>query len=265
MEKTLKKLILIFALLIGACTPEKKTLLEAPSVPPVEEDTQYSAANSLLYFKVGTRWEGNAGGDLDLAENDGNCEIASSANKGDAKTCVVRIPEAKLFYSSINYIIGTTNPAKCPIIDFQPYYYRRSDEANFRPEGQTADVNCSTSATSDNKLCYGGSAPKLVTGFPENTGTYFITSLGKVAIFDLASENSIKWYGGAMVNYLVTNNLVATASTEVSNGPRARAGQWHNYVATCLDVWYEPQFKITVKIHDENFDDTGSDHFQDWQ
>lgn len=265
MEKNLKISILILALLLGACTPEKKTLLEAPSTPEPEDGTGLSDSDALLYFQVGTRWEMAESGSYELAKTNGQCQINSTDNVGASKNCVITIPEAKLYYSDIQFYTGSTNPAKCPIVTFTPYHYQRSASQTFKPRGQTEEIDCSPTADEPNILCFGGAAPGMFTDYLDSPSRYFNTELTKHASFDLKSENSKRMYGGDKVNYLVTNNITDPTSDDLTNGPRARTGaEWTDYKVSCKDQWEEPLYEINIIIQDENFVGTGTDHFEDW-
>lgn len=256
----------MMAALLGACTPDKKTITEASVEPPAEEEETGFAVDSPLYFQVGTRWEMDEGGAYEVAKTNDQCHISSTDTIGAVKYCVVTIPEAKLYYSNLKFVVGSNNASKCEIVTFSPYYYRRSNSDKFLPAGQDSATDCSpTSEKGDDRICYGGAAPTLFSDFPKTRGRYFNTSLLRQFSYKLPSENSTKWYGGESVNYLVANNITNPNSTETGNGPGARTGAWQDYEVACRDQWEEPLYQIHITIQDENFGGaSGSDHFQDW-
>jgi hypothetical protein len=264
--KNVKNLFLvIMVVFVSACTPEKKTLAET-SIPTPSEDDPLQTVDSPLYVQLGTRWEMDTTGAYEL---NASCEIPKLAPLGTTKNCTFTVPEAKLFYSNLKFLIGTTMASSCPLIHFSPYYYRRSNVATFRPEGETADIDCLPATKPDNPKCFGGAAPAMLDDFPENRGRYFNTTLTGQQNFDLPSENSTRWYGGLRVNYHATNNITDPTSSLNDNSAMARTGlplEWIDYSVVCTDIWNEMQFQINFIIEDENWDPGGAglDNFPDW-
>jgi hypothetical protein len=198
-------------------------------------------------------------------ELNASCEVPRLAPIGTVKNCTFTVPEAKLYYSNLKFIIGTTMPSVCSIVHFDPYYYRRSTNAAFKPPGEETDIDCSATPAADNK-CYGGAAPTILDDFPKNTGRYFNTNLSGQQSFLLPSENTTRLYKGQKVNILATNNITDSTTTLLGNFTMARTGEWYDYSVSCTDIWNEPQFTINFIIEDENWDPagTGADHYTDW-
>jgi hypothetical protein len=260
--KNMKSFILVMmVVLVAACSPDKKTLAEASVVP--DPDSNFEAVDSPLYFQLGTRWEMDGDGVYEIAKA---CEIPRLAPRGTIISCPISVPEAKLFYSNLKFLVGTTMSAVCPILNFSAYYYRRSNAVDFNPAGQDKDIDCSATAKDDNPICYGGAAPSMFTDFPETNGRYFNTNLLSQATYMLPSENSIRWYGGNSVSYLASNVITDPTSTLGGNVAAARQGEWHDYAVECTDMWNETLYKIDIYIQDENYDPAtgGMDHFKDW-
>jgi hypothetical protein len=258
--KNMKKFIMLMTVVfVAACSEDKKTLA-TPSTSPDPEEV-FSAVDSPLYFQLGSRWEMDGEGSYELAKA---CEIPKLAPVGTSIPCHISVPEAKLYFSNLKFVVGTTMPAVCPRLIFSAYYYRRSNEPDFNPAGQTEAINCSNTATKDDRRCYGGAAPAMFSDFPGSSGRYFNTNLKTQSTFDLPSENSTRWYGGSSVNYLTTNIITDPTLVVTGNDADARAGQWQDYSVSCRDIWNEPIFEIEIFIQDENYDTTGSDHFTDW-
>ena len=257
---------------VAACSPDKKSLAEPSEAPGVNEDNNFQSTDSPLYIQLGTRWEMDHDAAFEVRPPywvDGapgtKCEIPRLATYPREIDCRFKIPEAKLFYSHLKFLVGTTMSESCPLLFFRPYYYKRSTGATFRPAGQDTDVDC----TKNNPLCYGGAAPSLIPGFPKATGTYFNTNLLSQSTYLLHSENSTNWYGGHKVNYLAINDL-ANPTTPVTDGsPQTRlgGGNWRDYSIQCTNMWGEMMYRINYFIEDENVDPddpTGNDDFEDW-
>ncbi|MEK2644527.1 hypothetical protein [Bdellovibrio sp. BCCA] len=252
------------------CSEEPETVLEQPST----DDTNIVDGvpeSSPLYLKLGVQWE--SADEKAGFERMGNCAFDADSPLESTLNCNISVPEGQLYYSNVNFDIGTLSPEKCPIISFRPYYYLRSNTAGFTPPGDTTVVDCSLQ--SDPK-CYGGAAPTLIPEFPKNTGLYFLTFVSQNASFKLPSENKTRWYGtDERVNYLVTNNLTAF-ETPVGAGPRQRVGRpdplndpqtWFGYEIKCTTHWGRELYTIKLTIRDENEennDPLGGDEYTDW-
>jgi hypothetical protein len=263
--KNMKSFIVVMmVVLVAACSPDKKTLAEASTSP--DEDDQFQSFTSPLYIQLGTRWELDTTGPFEVASTN-ICKIPAMASSPATATCTFKVPEAKLYYSNLKFLVGTTMASVCPLLFFHPYYYRRSANAAFKPPGFTVSVNCSGTAGAKNKLCYGGAAPSILDDFPDNTGRYFNTNILSEQSFSLASANSIRWYGSSRVSYLAASDNSTPASIVNGDVDDARTGEWYGYNVSCQDMWGETLYNIDITIEDENWDpnSTGNDDFTDWQ
>lgn len=256
-----------------------------PGTDPGTDTTDATVpAGSALYFRLGMKWESAAETaaftNLNRAES-GDCIVTSVTPD---ITCSFAIPEGQLYHSILQFRMGSKAAASCPILKFSPYYYRKSsaspvaDDAGtpadetapgYNPAGGDAELSC---ADGKEPLCYGGAAPHMVEGFPKNTGHYFLPQVTPETSYTLNSENKLRSYYGAGVNYLVTNDLPTLDRAANANAPadiatsRERVGNTFNdYYIWCETFWAEPVFSIKVMISDENVDpDGGLDQYPDW-
>lgn len=258
-----------------------------PTSPGVDSDIPENAA---LYFRVGSRWQGY--GESTPFQNWGGCELATTPSPvpGSPATlnCSVTIPEGQLYYSDIEFKMGTRFPEYCPVISFRPYYYRRSDAAissvdhdndpdtpnqesgGYIPPGSETPIDCSGLAKT--KECWGGAAPAFVEKFPENTG-YMTVTAGKLQQkWVVKSENELRTYGGEDVNYLITNDLNvadrAATVTDTSESKERVGGTFRDYRVSCNNYWAEELYSLRIIISDENMDGaesgTAHDNYPDW-
>ncbi|MFM6927232.1 MAG: hypothetical protein ACKOX6_02145 [Bdellovibrio sp.] len=224
----------------------------APPTPAVE-----ASNDSVLYLKVATQWE-NGG----PAETTKTCTVSSLSAHGEY-TCSVSIPEGQLYYSNITFTFGTKVPALCSMIEFAPYYYRRSTSNTFLPAGAETEVDCSMAKPTEKK-CYGGAAPTLLSDFPKFTGRYFLPTVMTETNYVLPSENTTRFYEGEMVNYLAANNLTNRAVTNASKDYIANT--MTDYYFNCSDLWAHPIYSIKLTISDQDTA-TGEgveDEIDDW-
>lgn len=247
--------------------------------PPGSVDTDIPT-NAGLYFRLEIKWE--TSGDKAPFESWAGCELPNSPTPlPDTPTegvCNITIPEGQLYYSHLNFKVGTRYPQICPIMNFRPYYYVRSEkplvkDANgnptdgYLPPGEKDFIECSDGI---NPKCYGGAGPVMVKGFPDNTGSYFLTEFMQQASYELKSSNSVRHYNSYLVNYQVTNDLalVERANT-VTSGLKERVQNTYNdYEVSCTNYWGEKLFSMVIVISDENMDGAESgtphDNFPDW-
>ncbi|AFY00408.1 hypothetical protein Bdt_0701 [Bdellovibrio bacteriovorus str. Tiberius] len=234
---------------------------------------------------MGTRWESAA--ETAEFQNWKTCSINPNSPSTDL-LCEVSIPEAQLYYSEVQFKMGSLQPAYCPILSFTPYYYLRSDDApqdspgppdaqgnpttvttgGYVPPGAeptSSPLNCESGTLPS--LCFGGAAPIMVEDFPKNNGNYFLTSVQESHGYVLESSNSLRYYGSAKVNYTTTNNLseVNRAIPVVGGLKERAANSFQDYEITCKSYWGEKLFGIKLILSDENWDDSGGlDHYTDW-
>lgn len=272
MKEKVNKYILAILLLttfnIG-CSEEQKAAsnTELPSTEP--EKVEGVEEKSPLYLKLGVQWEGDTGFKFFDA-----CALPSDAPVGAIKPCIITIPEAQLYYSTVTFRIGTTAGASCPVLKFSPYYYLRSISDKYTPPGGDKEIDCSTA--DKEAQCYGGAAPVLLgTEFPKNRGYYFLPNVIKETSFTLPSENKTQWYKGYAVNYAVTNDLVDTITAVLPNyanriSVNERAGSaanWVDYKVTCNDIWGKTLYTLNLQIRDENQSGNTAgpdDQYKDW-
>ncbi|CAE78692.1 hypothetical protein AB1A81_03380 [Bdellovibrio bacteriovorus] len=299
--KTAIYLLLAFLFLAASvisCSEEPKALIptdlpstEEPETPtnPVNSDPTV-AADTALYFRLGLQWESAVDGTFvdwptstSLGGDRCNISVASPLAQRNI-TCAFSIPEARLFYSHVNFKMGTSVASACPILKFRPYYYVRSNldvvapdpaamppilgSPGYTPPGSDTAISC---GDGKDKSCYGGAAPTLVPEFPKNGGLYFLTHINSESAYKLGSENSLRYYGngGVLVNYLVTNNLdpVGRGITVATNSNKNERVEdtFFDYHISCVNYWGETLYEINLFISDENFDDSGGvDNYIDW-
>ena len=263
---------------VAACSPDKKSLAEPSEAPDADEDTNFQSSDSPLYFEIGARWEMEDSGPYDIqpaidaqTRDPRVCAVPRMATQGTEIFCAFKIPEARLYHSDLKFMVGTTMSASCPMLSFSPYFYRRSNNAVFKPAGQNTPVNCDpNTSTTDSPVCYGGAAPAMISNFPRSTGTYFNTNIMSYSIYQLLSENKKRMYGGVMVNYLANNTITSPTSSVGGDGAQARVGggEWRDYSVTCNNMWGEMMYRIHFWIEDENVNpapgEVGQDQYTDW-
>lgn len=264
-------LILVTILTAVLSCSEEPQALQQTTLPSVEEpvDTDISET-AALYLSFGTRWESDSAGSFTKWIT---CEIPANSVL-TSKTCSVAVPEARLYYSSVQFKVGTKMAAACPIIYFEPYHYRRSDSNAYRsPDMKASDPTLDCSGTRpEEKRCYGGAAPIMVEEFPEDVGYYILSHVNTSTSYEMESSNSKRSYGASLVNYMVTNDLV-NRTTDQADPLRTRFVDSDNpftdYRAYCANYWGEVTYAIDLVIQDENMDGfeggTPHDDFEDWQ
>lgn len=254
----------LFSVTMLACSEEPKNILAASTTPSAGADTSEFADGTILFFKLGSKWETLAEGDA--FEDQGSCAITPVS--GTSINCEISVPEEKMYYSGFRFTTGTLDPVACPIVHFNPYFYQRSSSAAYVPPGATSSIDCSGAADMD-KMCFGGAATNLIEGFPKNTGYYFVTSLTEKQDYSMKSENSTKQYGGYLVNYLMTSDLIDTVGTGNAAVQTERvSNSFVPYTITCNNYWGETLYTINLKILDENTDGANggaNDEYPDWQ
>lgn len=219
-----------------------------------------------LYLQLSLKWEGAS--DASYVPL-GNCTVSASASRGSTTNCNLSVEEARLYFSDVRFTVGTLTPNKCAIVAFFPYWYRRSTNAAYTPPGETTAVDCSGATTEPDPKCYGGAAPTVMSGeFPNSTGRYFVSELSLQKNFDIAAENTVRWYGGYNVNYLIANDLTNKAAA-IAAAPKTYVGgnAWTDYTAICMDRWGYPVHTLKIVIQDEDkdsFESHAEDNFTDW-
>ncbi|MGZ3770408.1 MAG: hypothetical protein ACXVCP_16165 [Bdellovibrio sp.] len=262
-------LIVFFILNQIACSGSDQALPPTSSSSSSTASTDVTGVDptSILYIKLSSRWE--SAKDTDPFENWGNCSITPTSS-GPSLTCQLSIPEQQMFYSSIKFTVGTFKASECPVISFRPYYYKRSEVNGYVPPGSSTALDCSKTTGID-KQCYGGAGPTLITDFPDSKGQYFFPDVNANSDFILKSENSLRIYSNALVNYLITNDLSA-AGRSTAGDPTTKtervADSFKDYTVSCNNYWGETLYKITLIVSDENSKGAlggSQDDYPDWQ
>lgn len=234
-----------------------------------------------LYFRLGIKWESAADATAFTnlnRKNGADCVVTSVMPD---ITCNFSIPEGQLYYSKLQFRMGSRAAASCPILKFRPYSYQKSNISpvaadttagtpaipGYKPQGTTTELSC---ADGKEPKCYGGAAPFMVEGFPESTGHYFLPSVTAETSYVLNSENALRSYYGTGVNYLATNDLPddgsrATDEAVTTNSQERVGGTFVDYFVWCETMWAEQLFSIKLIISDENVDASGgADQYRDW-
>jgi hypothetical protein len=248
-------------------TPDPGT--GTPALPPGV------TADSPLALRMSTKFLlTNFNKSLTFLETGTDSCVATTTNP--VVTCTVKIPEGRLFYSSVKLAYSWL-PNNCRILGFQPYYYRASISATYFPPGAKADsegIDCSGATTVPPAACYGGAAPDLVSEFPvKNRIAYFpdennltLPSKASVEISAAASKE-------AGSNRMTVNDLPlakrATTYTPASLGNIGdgyRANTFTDYIFTCRDEWADDvAYQITLNITEEDSSAAGPNNFLTWK
>lgn len=276
--------ILVIGILTLSCQGEKRAQTldlgsQTPGGPTNVSSVEGVENGSPLYFKLGIAWESDTTSNYTTVKT---CYLAAGSVSGTHPTCTITVPELQLYYSKLNFKVGTLDTVNCPFVAFQPYYYLRSvnDIVNdWDPDGTT--VTCSTEKFDPS--CYGGAAPALMSDFGTNFGYYFQSSIGNEANYKLESSNQKRQLGFWPTNLMVTNDIAdETAGSASGAGTKtwsqkvtaadaatARPGEtyWQDYVVACKDIWGATTHSITITISDDNTENTSGgavDHYYDW-
>lgn len=223
---------------------------------------------SPLTFSVSTQWENQDTSTFELAKK---CEVDAAAIRGSVDTCTITVEEARMYYSKIRFSVATNDPIRCRVLHFQPYWYTRSITSNFYPPGEVSatGIECNPAVEPDQSpKCFGGAATQIVPGFPKYKSLYSLTSISSTYDVDLKSEGKERFYGGAHVNYLVTNDKTTRGvAGPLNNAKSYIANSMVDYSVTCVDEWGYPYHTIDITISDEDKDGAESDaedNFVDW-
>ncbi len=149
-----------------ACS-EPDSFVAPPSEEPEDPVTEGVSETSPLYLKLGVQWEQETG-----FKFFDSCALDATDSIGTTKNCTITIPERKLYFSDLTFMMGTKNAAVCPVVIFSPYYYLRSSNAAYTAPGEATTTDCSVS--SKPTACYGGAAPALIgADFPSKVVGYY--------------------------------------------------------------------------------------------
>ena len=269
----MKKFVSIFFIVVAGlltlnCQESKKAAVidigsQTPDGPTVVTEVEGVTAGSPLFVKVGLAWETDSSSKYAFSAP---CFFSPGSVVGDEKDCTFTIPEAKLFYSRVNFRMGSLDPVNCGRIVFEPYYFQRSNRmiANaFDPS--LSEIDCSANPTNPKDAgCWGGAAPILLgADWPLSKAKYFFPTTGNQNDYIIDSSNTVRHLGTG-VNWMITNDLTdrvtgyqATANADPTKptivGANERLpNQFNDYFVSCVDIWGESQFKMRLIISDEN-------------
>lgn len=259
-------LVICFGLVCFAGCSKKKISTDTTDTPSADDA---STESSPLYLNLISYYEGTTSADQKSA---GSCIVPKNTVAGSTEsniTCSVSIPEAQLYYSNLDFKIGTSDSNYCAIISFKPYYYLRSTSATFKPYPSSTDVVDCTDPSLEAR-CWGGAAPIIAPEFPKNFGTYFLPIAKSSTSYTLTSSNSRRQSNtdkSLTTNTNVTNNLPsALRNTSDSNANYGGDGTFQDYVVECKNKWGENLYTITLTISDEDYEENGTpqDTYYDW-
>jgi hypothetical protein len=219
-----------------------------------------SSISAGLYIAVATQWDGTS----DWIDA-GNCQIPLNSPSGTVNnTCLIHAPEARMYFSTTRFLVGSADDSMCKIITFQPYFYLGSNtDAAYSPPwlgSSSSTVDCTVAPTP--AACYNGPATTIVTGFPSYTGTYFLSAVENEHTFTAASANSLLQTSNRWIANSKTNKAAGIAGVYVANSMT-------DYRVLCQDEWGETKYSITMKLADEDAEsgeDPGGplDTYSDW-
>lgn len=238
-----------------------------------EKEDEEKSPKASIRFEVLAKWEGEHFKQFNTLQS---CTVSAEAENGTEEACLVQMEEARLYFSDLRFRVSTEAAEKCEVVEFQPYFYKRSNETAFIPFGETSALDCSTEPAP--RKCYGGAAPVLLGDkFPSEKSARLVTRIQSSRTLELPSENRVRWYNGEKVNLLVTNDL-ADRESPIPSGVKAYAGQrqFSDYKVSCLDRWGEPLHSLIIMFRDQDRDEkavapseTGpvrsvEDQYSDW-
>lgn len=286
----MRKIFLIFGVVFVVaglgCAGEKKAALYIPPISgnasqPSEtnvDEVPGVSGGSVLYFKLGVAWES---GESDVSESYTyvkTCSLPPASIAGSSQTCTVTVPELQLYYSNLQFKVGTLDRVACPFVSFTPYYYVRSRQEMVNSWDDKTKVSCDADPYA--ATCFGGAGPVMISDFKNDRGRYFVSATTNEGNYPLPSSNKTRQLGPLNTNIMVTNDIsVPTAGQESTIQPGdaypvanqfekvTGAGTWQDYVVACKDMWGATTHSITIKISDRNTESsTGGpvDHFADW-
>lgn len=268
------------------CSGEKKAALVTlpstdPTMPTVVGQVEGVAPLSPLYFQLGIAWETDTSGRYSVVKS---CSIAPGSVMGATpQNCTVTVPELKLYYSKLNFKVGTLDPVNCPFVSFTPYYYLRS-VVNMVNDWEEVSTSVTCSSTKYAKSCFGGAGPAMLEDFGKSFGRYFQSAIGNETNYKLDSSNTVRQLGYWATNLMVTNDIGDPDAGNETTSPAKASWQekvtavtagtarpletyWQDYTVQCRDLWGASTYSIVIKISDENTESstTGTiDHFLDW-
>jgi hypothetical protein len=220
--------------------------INGPTPTPTPSST---AGASAFPFEVilTSQYEDNTGTPGGTITTEADCQMPVAAAAGTINPCNVSIPEGRMHFSTLTWTVSvgtqTLNPP-CEIVVFQPYYYKASNAAGFKPSWETSAIDCSASPTPLG--CFSGPATTIVTGFPQFVGEYFLAPDTSSQSYSVKSANanlrsSDRW---------TVNNLAdETSAVAFLNGRDGYvANSMVDYSFSCFDKFMQPVYGFTHQI-----------------
>lgn len=235
-----------------------------------------TVVNGFIQVDVYVNWEGGTAKE----QMGSSCTIPLTAASGTVKTCTIMIPELKLYYSDLTFKVSVPDSKTCTKVAFIPYYYQKSANAAFKPDGTTG-VDCSLTMAKNSASCYGGAAPDMLStlgvSFPKFAGVYFLPSNEFSKSYVLKSSNTRKSTATDLVaadtnvgsaNNLPNRAIASLVSSNMAGGDSVDylTNSMVDYTFDCENKWYDSLYKIKIIIADED-DSTGgaiNDTVYDW-
>lgn len=272
-ESSVLSLVLVGLMLALGCSPVtggdsggQASVDPTPTPTPVA--TPDPATLSPLKFAVATAWD-DAPTDFQTHKV---CEVPPATPRGGpVPDCTLSIAEARLFYSSTRFTISTDRPDVCRALTFIPYYYPRSLDPNYVPPGETSAPGCDKPLLERDPKCWGGAGVYIIPDFPRNGGLTMLTYASNSFSETVESEFKLRHYGGARVNYLITNDLTDrnTVITPVDEPKTYLGGDlMQDYEVRCEDQWGFLWYTMKIIISDEDYegaDNHVEDEYENWQ
>lgn len=250
-----------------ACSPVTQTKNTGGSSDSSSTGATPTDASSPLFLVLKTRYETGT-----VVSGAGECAIKNGATTTAERftACTISVPELRLYYSELQFSVGTANAVSCPFLTFTPYYFARSITNGVTFSGNYEARQCLANLSSD-AACWGGAAKSIVTNagftFPQTKSVYFTPEEGNMSkLYKLDSMNTQRQTTAAAVaaktisaddswttNCNVANNLDSgsRAASYAGNGVNyAGSGYYQDYYVACRDEYYEPTYAITVTIND---------------
>lgn len=226
---------------------------------------------SPLSLEVSSNYEVEEDEAVGLRETLGTCAIEpgtlpfSGSGLSDI-SCIIRVPELKLYYSDLTFTISANSGSRCTKVSFIPYAYRRSNNVAYTPKTGADPVDCQSGVE---KVCYGGAGPDMIEDYPETNSVYFLASETKRQSFKLRSSNSRrtddKDRSMIVSNVNAANNL-SNRGTSMTSPVNYFQNSMNDYIFACEDPWFNALYSITLVIADDDNDTSGPirDERYDW-
>lgn len=227
-----------------------------PTATPTPTPTP--EADYLFKVNLSSTWETGSTTVTSL----GTCTIDDDSTAGGAvNLCTITVPEGQLYFSKLKFSL-TVADESCDLVNFRPYWYRRSDAAGFTPAGTSTPIDCDAPLLKDRPIgCFGGAARELAPSFPVNTGLIYFTESGGTVEVELSSGNTIRQSASEGIdNRWAANDKVDT--TDATGWDDYVASSTQHYEYMCRDKHYEPLYLLRIIIDEIN--PNASDQINGW-